>query len=397
MAENTEIESIVKGLDTIEEHIKSVESDNKASQEAVQKKLAELGEEQLKFSKALAEMDQKNEAIEAEKAAPQDIGNAFIKSQAYAGYDATRHASFEFHKSDTPVTTAASNTVSRGNVAAPHVIPGMLTMPDQPLVVENLIPHIPVASNSIEYMKEGSMTNGAKIVDEAAAKPETTFSAPSLNTATVVTLAHWTKITKQLAADAPAYAAYINAKLLYGLNAKIDSQLITGTGSSGQLAGMLKSGNFTDMASTIAAELPTNATLFDFALYLKAELEKLYVQPQCFILNPMDWTALACMKDAQKRYILGGPQMIATKSLWGVPVVTTASMTQGKFLFGNFQLGASIFDREGITIDMSEHDDTNFEQNLITVRVERRMGFAVERPNVIFGGDWEVPSQSSGS
>lgn len=97
------------------------------------------------------------------------------------------------------------------------------------------------------------------------------------------------------------------------------------------------------------------------------------------------------LKDGQKRYILGGPQSNATKSLWGTPVVTSASVTAGKYILGNISLGATVYDRQAINVAMSDSDNVNFTQNLITIRVERRLGVAYEMPQAINGGDFAIP------
>ena len=187
-------------------------------------------------------------------------------------------------------------------------------------------------------------TNLDLAVAEGAAKPETTF-AFALKTATVATLAHWTKITEQLAADAPAVSAFINAKMLYGLQYKVDRELVVGQGGN-SLSGLLNSGNYTDYSSAVT--VPTGATLIDFALLIKTKLEELAYAPRYLVLNPADWAALALLKDAQKRYLLGGPATVAEKTLWGLKVITTSAMTSGKFLMADFGLGATIYDRQEV-------------------------------------------------
>ena len=267
-------------------------------------------------------------------------------------------------------------------------MPGIYGAPDLPLLIENLIPHIPVQSSSVEYLKNSAFSNGAGVVAEGASKPESTFTF-ALETAQVVTVAHWTKITEQLAADAPAVAAYINAKMMYGLALKIDRQLVSGTGTSTQLAGLLKSGNFTDYSSAVASQIPQGANLIDFALIIKAHLESLGYPPKQLLLNPADWAALALLKDTQKRYLLGGPAGITTQQLWGLPVVTTAAVPSGKYIMADFALGATIFDRQEVAVEIDREGD-DFRKNLLTIRAERRLGLGVEDAAAIAGGDWSL-------
>lgn len=379
---------ILKGLESIDAKIENVISDNNASKSAIEAEIKCIGDEQVKLAKALADTAQKSVEAPAETASP-SLGQAFTKSAAFENFSNNRKALFTFEKkADTNAATS-----NYGNIAA-YRKPGMVVSPEAPLIIENLFPHVPVTSNSVEYVKEGSFTNNAALVVEKNDKPESVFGATSLATAKIVTIAHWTRITNQLAADAPALAAYIEQKMQYGLQARVDSQLVTGTGGSTELEGLLHAGNYNDPVigkQIVAKDFAADSTLFDFVLKNKAELEGRYITPEVILLNPSDWTKLAMLKDGQKRYILGGPQSVATKSLWGIPVVTSASVTAGKYILGNISLGATVYDRQALNVAMSDSDNVNFTQNLITIRVERRLGVAYEMPQAINGGDFAIP------
>ena len=385
------MEDIIKSLDLIDEKLTHLEKDNKASQKAVTSEIERLGKEQTKLAQALNEFEQKSLNVPSDdKTHTSSLGDMFVKSTAYQNFGDTHRAIIEFDKA--AVTTAASNSASRSSVSAPYMRPGILTLPDAPLQIEALFAHVPISENSVQYVKEGAMTNNAAVVAEAGNKPETTFTAPTIKTAEIVTVAHWTRITRQLAADSVALTAYINQKLQYGLSAKIEAQLITGKGNASELPGLLNTGNFTDPSEELQPKLPAGADLFDYALFLKSKMESSNITPEYFVFNPADWTALAALKDKQGRYLLGGPQTVATKSLWGVPVITSASVPAEKFLLANFSLAGTIYDREAMSLAMSESDSSNFTQNLITLRVERRLGFAIEQVPAIYGGAWKVPT-----
>ncbi len=386
------MEDIIKSLDLIDEKLTHLEKDNKASQKAVTSEIERLGKEQTKLAKALNEIEQKSLNFPSDdKTHTSSLGDMFVKSTAYQNFGDTHRAIIEFDKA--AVTTAASNSASRSSVSAPYMRPGILTLPDAPLQIEALFAHVPISENSVQYVKEGAMTNNAAVVAEAGNKPETTFTAPTIKTAEIVTVAHWTRITRQLAADSVALTAYINQKLQYGLSAKIEAQLITGKGNASELPGLLNTGNFTDPSKELQPKLPAGADLFDYALFLKSKMESSNITPEYFVFNPADWTALAALKDKQGRYLLGGPQTVATKSLWGVPVITSASVPAEKFLLANFSLAGTIYDREAMSLAMSESDSSNFTQNLITLRVERRLGFAIEQVPAIYGGAWKIPTE----
>lgn len=389
----SDLETIMKSLDEVGAKINAVDADGKASVEAVKAEMKKLGEEQLKFAKELAALQQSAVDADAQSGAVKSVGQQFVDSASYKAFsaDASNDRSARHTislKNDSPTTSVVSTGITRNTLAAPAQLGGIYGAPDLPLLIESLIPHIPVQSSSVEYLKNTAFTNNAAVVAEGSAKPESTFGF-ALATANIVTVAHWTKITEQLAADAPAVAAYINAKMMYGLALKIDRQLVSGTGTSTQLAGLLKSGNFTDYSTAVASQIPQGANLIDFALIIKAHLESLGYPPKQLLLNPADWAALALLKDTQKRYLLGGPAGITTQQLWGLPVVTTAAVPSGKYIMADFALGATIFDRQEVAVEIDREGD-DFRKNLLTIRAERRLGLGVEDAAAIAGGDWSL-------
>ena len=388
----SELDAILKSLDAVGAKIDEIDADGKASVKAVKEEMKKLGEEQVKFSRELAALQQAS----ADGAAESDnrvksIGEKFTESANYKAFSAnTRDVRGARHivstKNDSPTVSTVSPAISRNTIAAPYQLAGIWGAPEQQLIVENLIPHIPVSSSAVEYLKHTGFTNNAGVVAEGAAKAESTFEF-DLATANVVTVAHWTKITEQLAADAPAVTAYINAKMMYGLQLKVDNQIISGTGTSTQLGGFLKSGNHTDYSSAVT--VPTGANLMDFALLIKTKLDTLGYPPKVLLLNPEDWAGLALLKDAQKRYLLGGPAGVTTKSLWGLPVETSASVPSGKYIMADFALGSTIYDRQEVALEIDREGD-DFRKNLLTIRVERRLGLGVEDAAAIAGGDWSL-------
>lgn len=388
-------EEILKGLDLIGQKIDAVSNDSKASVEAVKAEMKTLGEKQLELSRELASLQQKSaqqgEVINADKS----VGAQYVNSNAYQalkGNVSKVERAREIISTKAATTSTVTTGITRNTIAMPTQLAGIYDeTAELPLVIEGLIPHIPVTSSSVQYLKNSAFTNGAKVVAEGTAKPESTFQF-KLATANIETIAHYTKITEQLAQDAPAVQAFINAKMIYGLQLKIDEQLVNGTGAeASQLTGLLDTTNSTDYSTDITALKASIKNMADFALAIKTELETAGYAPKYLILNPIDWAALALMKDTNGLYILGGPASVAGKTLWGMSVVTTPSMPQGKYLMSDFALGATIFDRQEVAVEIDREQD-DFTKNLFTIRVERRLGLAVENPKAIGGGAWTLPT-----
>ena len=392
-------EEILKGLDLIGKKIDAVSNDSKASVEAVKAEMKTLGEKQLELSRELASLQQKSaqqgEVINADKS----VGAQYVNSNAYKALKGNvskveRAREIISTKAATPTASTVTAGITRNTIAMPTQLAGIYDEnAEMPLVIEGLIPHIPVTSSSVQYLKNSAFTNGAKVVAEGTAKPESTFQF-KLATANIETIAHYTKITEQLAQDAPAVQAFINAKMIYGLQLKIDEQLVNGQGAeSSELVGLLKDATTcTDYSTNLTELKPSIKTMVDFALGIKTKLETIGYAPKYLILNPIDWASLALIKDTQGLYLLGGPATVAGKALWGMSVVTTPSMPQGKYLMSDFALGATIFDRQEVAVEIDREQD-DFTKNLFTIRVERRLGLAVENPKAIGGGAWTLPTE----
>ena len=73
--------------------------------------------------------------------------------------------------------------------------------------------------------------------------------------------------------------------------------------------------------------------------------------------------------------------------LFGRRVVESVGMTADQFAVGDFTNAGTIYNREGVIVEMSDSDSDNFTKNLITLRAERRLALASEVPAAIRGGD----------
>lgn len=379
----SDIKEIIDGLDKIGERLTSLETD-RVSAKAFADKAQELGAKQADLARELLEIRQKNEAVPA-RAEAKSVGESFVADKAYtdfvSGAATSARAVITLDKAS---PTTVGTTGPAATSLAPSLYAGVFGTPNIPQKIEPLIPHIAVTTDSVDYVTVADNI-GAAGVAEAAKIPESTFT-PTLAKANVVNVAHYTKITKQLADDAPALAAYINTKMLYGLQNKVESQIVNGNGTAPELKGLLATGSYTDAS----AQLTGAKNLFDLLLLLQGVAETAAYEPEALVLNPMTWAQLAMEKDSQGRYLLGGPGLAANKSVWGIPVVTSSAVPAGKFIFGNFTQTVTIYDRQQVAVEMTGTNEDDFTHYLYTIRASRRLALAVEVPAGIFAGDFKV-------
>ncbi len=55
-------------------------------------------------------------------------------------------------------------------------------------------------------------------------------------------MAHWLKLSRQIMNDAPQTVNFTAARLINGLESKIDEQILNGDGTSSALSGLLDTG-----------------------------------------------------------------------------------------------------------------------------------------------------------
>ena len=108
---------------------------------------------------------------------------------------------------------------------------------------------------SAEFSRE-SFTNaaaeqggGSPVVFEGVQKPESTISFELVDVK-IPTVAHWIKASRQILADVAGLEAALHNRLLYGLELKLEYQILNGTGVAPQMAGLFKSGNYVPFTPT---------------------------------------------------------------------------------------------------------------------------------------------------
>lgn len=380
-----ELKEISDALDRIEGKMKDTSEANRAE-------LKRLGDEQVKLSRQLIEVQQNAVKAVAPKAEVKTAGALVAESAAVRAFIDGSATKARMELAETKATATDPIVTPTGGVQA-YRRPGVLAGAFRPFTIEALFPNIPVASNAYEYVKEkdDGFVNGAAPVAEGAQKPfgSTGFE---LISGTIKTVAHLARISKQLMEDAPALEAYINQRIVYGVDLAVEDQITTGDGNGQNLSGIFTSGNYTPHAAKLADLGTANATLLDLILFAKTKVEQNYFRPNAILMNPLNWSKLQMLKNGSADYYLTSPASIAQPQLWGLPVVTTQAVAVDTFMVGDFSAAGTVWTRTGMTVELFEQDSDNVEKNLITIRAERRLGFGIERPGALCGGALTVPS-----
>ncbi len=340
-----------------------------------------LGVEQRVLADRLLQIEQKG--AQQPDAAPVDesFGAQFTKSAPFDAFlknDGRMKARFEVKNT---VTNAVANTFSERR---PAIIEGAFRV----FTLEDLMAKLPTQANAIDWIRENVFTNAAAETAEGGAKPQSSITFTP-GTMPISTIAHWVRISRQLAMDNAALAAYINRRMIYGVNLRAENQIIAGNGANPNISGLTNAGNFTahgyTAASLVALDLQNNR--FDLIGKMIGDCAASDNPADVILLNTVDWWTLRLAKDNTGRYLLGDPGSNVVPTLFGLPVVASSAMPAGKVWVGSLQQAATLWYREGVAIDLSDSDGDNFTSNLITVRAERRLAVTVEKPAACRYGD----------
>jgi HK97 family phage major capsid protein len=378
-------EAMMKTLESIERALAAAaEKAEKQQQESgristeVKAELDKLGEKQHELAERLREIEQRGGGEGEGQKPSEGWGEQLVKSDSYKAFASGQSSKCRIEVKNTITGDDATVAPDR----RPGIVPGSF----QPLLIESLYPSVPTSSNAIEYTKEASFTNSAAEAAEGAAKAESAITFSLVNMP-VSTVAHWLKISRQLASDNSALAAYVNQRLVYGVNKRVDTQLVSGNGTAPNISGFLDTGNFTAHGYADAA---LGSTLKKLVLIRKimGDLEAAGYPPDAIVLNPADWAQvevdlLTSAANANRvQYDQAGRPV-----LFGVRVVSSVGMTADNIAVGAFRQHGTIYNREGVVVDMSESDSDNFTKNLVTIRAERRLALTSEVPAAIRAGD----------
>lgn len=278
-----------------------------------------------------------------------------------------------FTTSIAPSTTRGFGTMQRDP---------LIPMPQRTNRVRELFPAQPTTANLIDYFRVTGFTNNASPVAERAGgafalKPQSTLTfAPAQ--APVRTIAHWEAAHRNALADEPQLQSIINNELLYGLRLQEDYQILSGTGTSEDLLGVLNTSGIQLYSQTSGPGTDNKA---DALRRAATKVMLAYYEATGIVLHPNDWEDIELSKDGNDRYLFMMNVAVGMQqTLWRMRVVDTPAIAEGTSLVGAFGLGAQLYDREQANIRIAEQHADFFVRNAVVVLAEERLALAVKRP-----------------
>lgn len=292
--------------------------------------------------------------------------------------------SFEFEIKAVADMTFANN-FSTADASVAFVRPGIIELPKRKLHVRELIPAGGMGNKStFDYVKEIAGEGAPAPAAEGATKSQFDLDLQEVSVK-AEWIAGFLKISRNMLDDVTGMTTFLGSRLPELLLRAEDSQILSGTGTSPQIKGIMTSGNFTAFsgAATIDIEQLVQAI---------SQLEALDREANGILLNPADYYNIMLTKaSGSGEYDLptsivrieNGQLFVA-----GVPVFKSTAMTVDKFLVGDWRMGANLIFREPAKVQFFYEDGTNAQQNKVTVRVEERIALPVYGNDYFILGDF---------
>jgi HK97 family phage major capsid protein len=229
-----------------------------------------------------------------------------------------------------------------------------------------------VAGESSSYVSTVTLNSGGGY------KPEGTMTFEKV-TAPVETVAVWIPVTKRALADAAQLRGIIDQELRDSLMDEIENNILFGQATP-DFVGLAETTNI--LSQTFSTNILTTAR----KAITNLATNGLEASPTAFVVAPADWEAV------ELALFAAAPYLPYQQSMWRIPVVESQYLTAGTAYLGNWKQ-AVMWDRQQVTISVSDSHADFFIRNLVAVLAEARAAFGVLKPKSFV----EIATAASGS
>ena len=167
----------------------------------------------------------------------------------------------------------------------------------------------------------------------------------------------------------------IDARLRMFLALAEDDQLLNGSGVAPNMRGLM---NRLALAAAIARG--ADSTVDAIFKQISAIATNALIQPDAWVMNPLNWLTVQLSKNAAGNYLGTGPWAAGQQPmLWGLPGAITPAMVANTALVGAYRTCAQFFRKGGVKLAMSNSHLDYFTTNKVAILIEERGALAVYR------------------
>lgn len=285
-------------------------------------------------------------------------------------------------KFDVPTFLAETkSTVLSTNLTSTEPAQGVQGLGRYAYRLRSLFRSVPTALPTIGVLRETSETLNVSPQTEGQPKGESTMNF-ALIQVPVQTFASWITCSKQALADLDSFDAFLRATLLWALEKKAESEIISGDGTGLNLPGLVTGATAFDASILSGFDGYNRVDLLGAAA---TQLAELGWSPDFAVISPRNWFKMVSLRGSTGYYVLGSPQTTIGERVYSLQVVPSPAMLGDGFLVGD-STKAIIRQRTTASVEVSFEHASNFTSNLATVLGEERFGIEVLRPDAYVQG-----------
>jgi HK97 family phage major capsid protein len=223
----------------------------------------------------------------------------------------------------------------------------------------------------IPYMTETTRTQAAAEIAEAGTYQEDAFVL-ARSTSVVRKIGSQIPVTDEQLADVGSMRSFLDNRLRFGLEARLDQQILVGDGTPPNIQGVLT-------VSGIQTQ-PKGADSAPNAIFKALTLVRLTGRaiPDTIVMHGTDWQNVRISQFANGDYPFGPPTLGGADSMWGLPVVQSEALTAGNAIVGAFQTYSQLYYKKGVEVSVG-FINTQFIEGKVTLRADLRAAFAIYR------------------
>jgi len=313
-----------------------------------------------------------------------DMGEEFVKSAALKGYTPGSGIGPQAHL-DIDLKTLFQTTAGW---EPEDLRTGRLELtPQRPDVhVANYFPQTTTTMSSVVYMEETTFgTTDPNDNDDPTADGLALMTAEggtygeaqlalTERQQPVRKIAVWLPVTDEQFEDEPRARDYVNNRLPYMVRAKLDSQLLQGTGSAPQ---MLGAENVVGIQTQALGSDSVPDAIYKAARKIR---DNGFAEPNVIFIAPSKWENVRLLKTADGVYIWGHPSMPGPFTMWGIPVVETTAVTSTKAVLGDFANFSELAMKRGLDVQVTNSHGSLFVEGKLAIRADLRATAVFYRP-----------------
>lgn len=220
-----------------------------------------------------------------------------------------------------------------------------------------------ISGSALTYYVETAAAGDFGVVAEGGHKPQMNLPSEA-KTVALKKIAGFLKESDEIISDAPWMASAINNRGVYKLKVKeaavITSDLLATSGI----------GTATKGGDTLSIE--------DIKKAKTKVMQASGMVADAVVINPADYDAIV-LGSLTNRYAVD-PWSASEPRLWGMAVCQSADVPAGTAVVGAFKQCGSIVRKGGVSVETTNSNDKDFENNLVSIRIEERMVLAIRIP-----------------